>query len=210
MSTVENLDIKLGVKDSSFTKGIDKAKIALSGVSDKVKVLGKNFGVLDNDLKKNKIQWEKMQTTLTKTGTRFDTVGSKMVGAGKAMTLGVTAPIVALGTLFTKYASNLEENLNKANVAFGNNAQEIEKWSNTTLDAYGISQSAALGMASLFGDMGTAMSIPTDQAADMSMELVGLAGDLASFKNIGIDQAETALKGIFTGEGEALLNSAAA
>jgi hypothetical protein len=40
----------------------------------------------------------------------------------------------------------------------------------------------------------------------MSMNLVGLAGDLASFKNIGIDQAETALKAIFTGETESLKN----
>ena len=41
-------------------------------------------------------------------------------------------------------------------------------------------------------------------AADMSTSLTGLAGDLASFKNIGIDQAMTALKGVYTGEGEAL------
>jgi hypothetical protein len=34
--------------------------------------------------------------------------------------------------------------------------------------------------------------------------LVGLAGDLASFKNIGIDQVQTALAGIFTGETESL------
>jgi hypothetical protein len=38
----------------------------------------------------------------------------------------------------------------------------------------------------------------------MSTALTGLAGDLASFKNIGIDQAMTALKGVYTGEGEAL------
>jgi hypothetical protein len=33
---------------------------------------------------------------------------------------------------------------------------------------------------------------------------VGLAGDLSSFKNIGIEQAQTALAGIFTGETESL------
>jgi len=38
----------------------------------------------------------------------------------------------------------------------------------------------------------------------MSTSLVGLAGDLASFKNIGIDQATTALAGVFTGETESL------
>ncbi len=36
------------------------------------------------------------------------------------------------------------------------------------------------------------------------MSLVGLAGDLSSFKNIDIKQAEEALNGIFTGETESL------
>ena len=38
----------------------------------------------------------------------------------------------------------------------------------------------------------------------MSTSLVDLAGDLASFKNIGIDRVNTALNGVFTGETEAL------
>ena len=59
-------------------------------------------------------------------------------------------------------------------------------------------------MASTFGDMATSMGLSTEQAAQMSTTLVGLAGDLASFKNIGIDQAQTALAGIFTGETESL------
>lgn len=50
------------------------------------------------------------------------------------------------------------------------------------------------------------MGLTTKKAADMSMSLVGLAGDLASFKNIGIEEAQSALKGIFTGETESLKN----
>ena len=38
----------------------------------------------------------------------------------------------------------------------------------------------------------------------MATTLVGLAGDLASFKNIQIEVAQTALAGIFTGETESL------
>jgi hypothetical protein len=59
-------------------------------------------------------------------------------------------------------------------------------------------------MAALFGDMATSMGLPTDKAAEMSKSMVGLAGDLASFKNVGIDQAMTALNGVFTGETESL------
>jgi hypothetical protein len=43
----------------------------------------------------------------------------------------------------------------------------------------------------------------TTEAAKMSTSLVGLAGDLASFKNISIDIAN-AISAIFTGETESL------
>ena len=40
------------------------------------------------------------------------------------------------------------------------------------------------------------------ERVEEALALVNLAADLASFKNIGIDQASTALKSIFTGETE--------
>jgi hypothetical protein len=69
---------------------------------------------------------------------------------------------------------------------------------------FGIAEGTALDMAALFGDMATSMGLPQQQAAMMSKSLVGLAGDLASFKNIDIRQAMTALNGVFTGETESL------
>jgi len=120
---------------------------------------------------------EKLGKTLETTGGKLKNIGDGMSNVGRNMTLGVTAPIVGLGVLFTGYASDLEENMNKTEVAFKDNAGEVEKWSETTLDAYGISQGAALEMASLFGDMATAMDLPTGTAATMSTSLVGLAGD---------------------------------
>ena len=59
-------------------------------------------------------------------------------------------------------------------------------------------------MAAMFGDMGTSMGLTTVQAAKMSTSMVGLAGDLASFKNIKIEEATTALAAVFTGETESL------
>ena len=38
----------------------------------------------------------------------------------------------------------------------------------------------------------------------MSIEMVNLAGDMASFKNIDIAQTNTALTAVFTGETESL------
>lgn len=120
--------------------------------------------------------------------------------AGVLATIGfgkVTSEVITL-------ASDTNESLNKVDVAFKGNAETIKKWSDTTLESYGIAKGTALDMASLYGDMATSMGINTEKAAEMSKTIVGLAGDLASFKNIGIGQAKTALNSIFTGETESM------
>lgn len=133
-------------------------------------------------------------------------VGDKMKNVGANMTKFVTLPLIGAGVAGIKFASDLEESVNKVDVAFGNNADEIKKWSKETLRNFGIAQGSALDMAALFGDMSTSMGLTTGEASEMSKSLVGLAGDLASFKNIGISEAQTALKSIFTGETESLKN----
>lgn len=134
----------------------------------------------------------------------IDKFGQKMQAVGSQLSGFITLPLLAAGAASIKFASDFEESTNKVDVAFGPAAQAVKDFSKTTLDSFGIASGSALEMASLFGDMGTSMGIPQVAAAKMSTSLVGLAGDLASFKNIGIDQAQTALAGIFTGETESL------
>lgn len=136
--------------------------------------------------------------------TRLKSLGQSLGNIGKTLTVAATLPLVGVGTAAIKMASDAEESLNKVRVAFGDSAGEVEKFASTTLESFGIARASALEMASLFGDMGTSMGLTTRDAANMSTELVGLAGDLASFKNINIDQAMTALAGVFTGETESL------
>jgi len=123
---------------------------------------------------------------------------------GNQLTQNLTFPILAIGAGAVKLASDFEESLNKVNVSFGQSSIVVEKFAKTTLDSFGIAEGSALEMASLFGDMGTSMGLTQKDAAKMSTSLVGLAGDLASFKNIRIDIAQTALASIFTGETESL------
>ena len=130
--------------------------------------------------------------------------GEKMKNIGSSMSKFVTLPVLAAGTASVKMASDFDESLNKVDVAFKNSSKDIQAWAKTTLKNFGIAEGSALDMAALFGDMATSMGLPTDKAAEMSKSMVGLAGDLASFKNVGIDQAMTALNGVFTGETESL------
>jgi SLT domain-containing protein len=135
---------------------------------------------------------------------RMQAMGHKMQQVGKRMSMFVTVPLMAAGGAAFKAASDLQENINKIDAVFKESAKTVHQWSESSIKSMGLAQSSALDAASLFGDMATSMGMPTEAASKMSMSLVQLAADLASFKNIGIDQAKTALAGIFTGETESM------
>lgn len=123
---------------------------------------------------------------------------------GEQMTTYVTLPLAVAGAASIKLASDMQESLNKVNVAFGSSAQEVVNWSKDSVTSMGMASGSALDAAALFGDMGTSMGISQKEAAKMAMSLTQLGADLASFKNIPIEQAMSALNGVFTGETESL------
>lgn len=139
----------------------------------------------------------------TSVGDKISAFGDKVSDLGSKLKW-VSAGATAVMTGMFNAASDLNENLNKTQVVFDDLSGSIEEWSKTTLQSYGIAQSSSLEMISLFGDMATSMGLTTEQAAEMGKELVGRAGDLASFKNVSLDVAQTGLTAIFTGETESL------
>jgi hypothetical protein len=146
----------------------------------------------------------KLSNALSSASSKLSAFGSKMQGVGKSLTTRLTLPLAIAGGAAIKFASDFQESMNKVDVAFGKSKKEVKDFAETTLKQFGIAEGSALDMAALFGDMATSMGLNQSAASDMSTSLVGLAGDLASFKNIGIDQATTALAGVFTGETESL------
>lgn len=135
---------------------------------------------------------------------RIGALGKELQNTGRNLSTYVSLPLVAAGAAAVKFASDYNESLNKVDVAFGTSATSVRDFAKTSLESFGIAEGTALDMAATFGDMATALGLPVDKASKMSQSLVGLAGDLASFKNISIDIANTALSGIFTGETESL------
>ncbi len=135
---------------------------------------------------------------------QIDSAGASLTKIGKGATTYITAPIAALGIASFKLSSDMAESMNKVEVVFGDSAESIKAWANTTLQSYGIANMTALDMTAFFGDMATSMGFTEAQAAKMAQSLVALSGDVASFKNIGLEQVQTALSGIFTGETESL------
>lgn len=135
---------------------------------------------------------------------KLQKIGGKISGFGAKWSLGISTPLTLAGKNMVTAASDYEENLNKIDVAFGKSSDTVTAWSENATKQFGLSKNQALEATALFGDMATSMGLTQPAAADMSMSLAGLAGDLASFKNISIDQAMTALSSVFTGETESL------
>ena len=145
-----------------------------------------------------------LNKSLSSAQSKLKAFGKQTTEIGKRLSTRLTLPIGLAGAAMIKLASDTQESLNKVYVAFKDSSQEVKDFAKTTLKQFGIARGQALDMAALFGDMSTSMGLTTEEAAKMSTSLVGLAGDLASFKNINIEEVTTALAGVFTGETESL------
>ena len=147
---------------------------------------------------------EQVTKKTTALSQKLANMGSKLKDFGQAWSLRVTAPIAAAGAASFKFASDMTETMGKIEVVFGKQAEVVKQWSNTSISQMGLAAQTALDSAALYGDMATSMGLSQEQAAKMATELTRLGADLASFKNIRNDVAQTALKSIFTGETESL------
>ena len=158
---------------------------------------------MKTSLNENEKAMEDLGKKTTSTGEKFQSFGDKLSSVGsnlKWLSAGATAGLTGM----FKAASDLNENLNKTEVVFGDLSNDVIEWSKTTLNSFGVAQSSALEMSSYFGDMATSMGLTNEQAAEMGKELVGRAGDMASFKNVSLDVAQSGLAAIFTGQAASL------
>ena len=81
-------------------------------------------------------------------------------------------------------ASNLVEVQNVVDQTFGSGATQINNWSKTALNAFGLNQLQAKQFTGYLGAMMKSSGITGDALTKMSENLVGLAGDMASFDNL--------------------------
>lgn len=127
-------------------------------------------------------------------------------GVVKLAKFGAVAAIAGgiIGKAFILSASNLQESISKINAVFGTSSATIIAWSETTAKALGISQQKALEAAGTYGNLFQAFGIGAPEAQNMSVRLVELAADMASFNNVPIDDALLALRSGLSGETEPL------
>lgn len=101
-------------------------------------------------------------------------------------------------------ASDLVETQNVVDVTFEDSASTINKWAQEALNAYGITETKAKQYSSTLGAMMKSMGIADDQVLQMSMDMAGLAADMASFYNLDHDTAFEKIRSGISGETEPL------
>jgi phage-related protein len=126
--------------------------------------------------------------------------GKKMVAAGSAMTAGLTVPILAMGKSFVDAGVDMAETASKVQTLFGDQADEINAWADTSAKSFGQSKKAALDAAGTFGNMFLQLGIGRREAAEMSKSITELASDFASFHNTSPEEAIQAIGAAFRGE----------
>ena len=131
---------------------------------------------------------------------------SKSVGKlGKAIASAFAVKmLVDFGKQAVSIASDLQEVQNVVDTAFGSMSDEANKFADTALESFGMSELTAKQASSTFMAMANGMGIVGEKGSEMSLTLTGLTGDMSSFFNVSQDVAQTALASIFTGETESL------
>ena len=109
---------------------------------------------------------------------------------------------VKIGLDAVQAASDLNEEVSKTEVIFGDVSKDIKAFAKTADMALGLSQKEALAAASTFATFGKAAGLTGQPLAKFSKSATTLASDLASFYNTNADEAITAIGAALRGESE--------
>jgi hypothetical protein len=134
---------------------------------------------------------------------KLDGISNKAKSMRKAF-LAVSGAVTGVGIASIKFASDLDEAINKATVTFGNASGVVKEFGEASAASFGISERAANEYAGTLGTILNASGLAEGASAEMSVELVKLAADMASFNNIPIDVALEKLRSGLVGEVEPL------
>lgn len=181
------------------------------------------YRAFQRDVETTRAKLDKYEKELADVGQASETASRKTTGLRSAVKelarqVGATAGGFVLGQAIINVgqkakdllgdtigaASDLNEAISKVDVVFGDSAGRVQAWAQTAADAFGQSRLQALEAAGTYGNLLVAMGLTGDEAAKMSMRMVELASDLASFNNASPQEALDALRSGLVGETEPL------
>jgi len=129
---------------------------------------------------------------------------TRMAGIGFGALAGAAIGAAAALKPMIDKAADVQESLSKNQLMFGEASEAVERFAETSLDAFGVTRREALEATGTFGSLGKAMGMTEADSAEMATTLTGLAGDLSSLENVRVEEALTALRAGIIGEAEPL------
>ena len=123
--------------------------------------------------------------------TRF---GKSAQRTGRDLSTNLTLPIVAMGAVFFKAASDLERTENMFEATFGGMADAARTWSEQTASALTLSADDVRVTMARFNELASSMDLSGASALMMSKGLTQLTLDLMAYRNISEETASGALE----------------
>ena len=115
--------------------------------------------------------------------------------------------IIGVFNLFkqsTTQAMEALENNNMYMAVFGDKASQMDKWIKSVNQSMGLGVNNTKQYTAIIQQMGRAMNLSSDEAMEMSKSMATMAGDISSFYNVDIAQAQEDLRSALSGSNEVL------
>lgn len=201
------------IDNSGLEKGLDKATSSAKSQAAKLAAEYKKQGMSASEAFKK--AWAEIErdsgVQANKTASNWEYSTNKINDIAKKGLKVFTGAVVAAGTALTgvgiagiKLASDLEEVQNVVDVTFGDKASIINDWAKAAKEAFGMSELDAKKFNGTMGAMLKSMGLNSDEVLNMSQNMVGLAGDFASFYNLEHQEAFDKIRAGISGETEPL------
>lgn len=159
---------------------------------------------------------EELGNSTKELGNQIENAGQKAVTFGDIFKANILSDLVMDGVRKLKdefvdfakegieLASDLTEVQNVVDITFGDSSGTINNWAKQAATSFGMSELAAKQYTGTLGAMLKSQGITSDSVVQLSTDLVGLAGDMASFYNIDIETAFSKIRSGMSGEIEPL------
>jgi len=225
MVVVDTLTVEVEADIKDFDSNLNRGTDSLKKFDGEAKKVGSSIGKSANTLNalntkltsmKTRLkgleigskEFKKLQKEIRTTEKAMDRANNKTSTFGKIVkgALGFlsVAAVIQFGKQLFKLGSDAEEIGSKFNTVFKGIEDQTRAVFTSMAQNVGRSALELQKFGSDLGDVLKPLGFATQEAADLSAEMVQLAVDVASFNNVQDEQAINAFRSALTGEREAL------
>ncbi|HET7322237.1 MAG TPA: hypothetical protein VFI96_07055, partial [Longimicrobiaceae bacterium] len=194
------------IDEAAYKKAGEEAALAYNkGLSSGIKQLkGSKLGL--SELQGTQLAGKfKLPTGGAKAGGMMGGLGGLMAGAaGPLVGLFAAGKLKDVALEMRDLGTAAEEAGNKFQTTFGDAAPQVQTFLDSWAEMAGLDETAAHDLSATAGAVAEGMGLTQSASAGMSQQVMKLAGDLASFNNVPIEQAFQSVIGGLTGERDSL------